>query len=50
VHRTIEHLGQRKLSLPDRNIVVMASRSIRRGERMGEEVQPLAQQAVDLLG
>ena len=50
VHRTIEHLGQRKLSLPDRNIVAMASLSIRRGERMGEKVQPLAQQAVDLLG
>ena len=50
VHRAIEHLGQRKLGLKDRNIVAEAGGLIGRGERMGEKAQPLAQQAVDLLG
>ena len=50
VHRAIEHLGQRKLGLKDRNIVAEAGGLIGRGERMGEKAQPLAQQAVDLFG
>ena len=50
VHRAVEHLSQRKLGLKDRNIVAEAGLLIGGGERMGEEVQPLAQHAVDLLG
>jgi hypothetical protein len=50
VHRAIEHLGLRKLGLKDRDIVAEAGLLIRGGEWVGEEVQPLAQQAVDLVG
>jgi hypothetical protein len=48
--RAIEHLGQRKFGLKDRDIVAEAGDLIRRGEWVGEQVQPLAQQAVDLVG
>ena len=49
VHRPVEHLGQRELGLQDRDVVAVAGLAIRAGERMRQQAQPFAQQAVDLL-
>src|SRR3954447_4548527 len=33
-HRAVQHLGQRKLGLQDRDLIAIASLAVRRGERM----------------
>src|SRR3974377_1227994 len=50
MRRAVEHLGQGKLGLQDRDVVAVPGFSIRLGERVWQAAQPLAQQAVDLFG
>ena len=50
MHGPIEHLGQRELGLRDRDIVAIAGGPISTGERMWQQAQPFAQQAIDLRG
>ncbi len=49
-HRPVQHLGQRELGLQDRDVVAVAGGPVLGGERVWQDRQPLAQQAVDLLG
>ena len=46
----VEHLGQGELGLQDRDVVGVASVTVRWGERVRQQVEPLACQRVDLLG
>ena len=46
--RLVEHLGQGELGLQHRDLVPVAGDAVRRGERMRQPAQPLAQQRVDL--
>ena len=48
--RSVQHLGQRKLGLEDRELVAVAGPLIVGGERVRQPGEPLAQQRVDLLG
>jgi len=49
-HRRIQHLGQRKLGLQDRQLIALAGGFVMGGERIGQDLEPLAQQRVDLFG
>ena len=40
--RSVQHLGQRELSLEDRDVVAKAGRAVLRGEGMGQPLQPLS--------
>jgi hypothetical protein len=48
-HRPVQHLGQRELGLPDRDLIPVAGGPVRRGERVRQDRQPLAQQRIDLV-
>jgi hypothetical protein len=45
--RFVQHLGQAELGLQDRELVAVARRAVRRGERVRQPGQPLTQQRVD---
>src|SRR5659263_213481 len=47
-HRSVEHLGEGELGLQDRQLVPVAGRLIGGGERVGQDLQPLAQQRLDV--
>jgi hypothetical protein len=46
-HRTIQHLRQRQLDLPDRKLIAIPGGAIRRRVGMRQTRQPLAHQRVD---
>jgi hypothetical protein len=48
--RAVEHLGEGELGLENGDVVAVAGPAVLRGEGMGQASQPLAGQAVDLLG
>jgi len=49
VHRAVPHLGQRELRLPDRELVAVAGFAVAGGKGMGQDLEPLAEEALDLL-